>query len=124
MKKGISGKESKLAMLVPFTEKELFTVQINPINTRTDRTTHVQMNGPKLCKNSDLIVRTCVPNRIDVDRTNIRKVKTIVVTRAASLSIFIQCRLLHSATKSSIIIPNPHDGLGHVPSFRSDATII
>lgn len=26
MKKGISGKESKLAMLVPFTEKELLTV--------------------------------------------------------------------------------------------------
>jgi len=93
MKKGISGKESKLAMLVPFTEKEL-------------------------------IVRTCVPNRIDVDRTNIRKVKTIVVTSAASLSIFIHCRLLHSATKSSMIIPNPHDGLGHVPPFRSDATII
>ena len=122
MKKGISGKESKLAMLVPFTEKELFYCSILNLASAT-RTVDVRM-GPGLCKNSDLIVRTCVPNRIDVDRTNIRKVKTIVVTSAASLSIFIHCRLLHSATKSSMIIPNPHDGLGHGPSFRSDATII
>ena len=109
-------------MLVPFTEKELFLL------FRYEFLDWTQMDANyvdkwSVCKNSNLIVRTCVPNKIDVDRTNIRKVKTIVVISAASLSIFIHCRLLHSATKSSMIIPNPHDGLGH-PSFRSDVTII
>ena len=89
MKKGISGKESKLAMLVPFTEKELFAVLFMNLWPVTPDGGYP--DAPRLCKNSDLIVRTCVPNRIDVDRTNIRKVKTIEVTSAASLSIFILC---------------------------------